>query len=113
MTRNADYNACKLLIPNEMAILTKTKILVYREDYGGEIGSKRWLKQFIGKTPNDELRYQQNIVAIYRATISVSSMTSAVNDLLRKSENRRRCSKECKQAVRIKFSHCTLAIILS
>ena len=56
--------------------------MVYREDYGGEIGSKRWLKQFIGKTQNDELKYQDNIVAISGATISVRSMTSAVNDLL-------------------------------
>ena len=26
------------------------RVLIYRENYGGEIGSKRWLKQFIGMT---------------------------------------------------------------
>lgn len=63
-------------------IIKKTKVLIYREDYGGEISSKRWLKQFIGKTKEDELRYQDNIVAISGATISVRSMTSAMNNLL-------------------------------
>ena len=57
--------------------------MVYREDYGGEIGSKRWLKQFIGKTQNDELRYGDNIAAISGATISVQVMTKAMNDLLK------------------------------
>ena len=64
-------------------IVKKAKILVYREDYGGEIGSKRWLQQFIGKTQNDELRYNDTVVAISGATISVRSMTNAMNDLLK------------------------------
>lgn len=72
-----------LILLNKDLIVEKAKVLIYREDYGGEIGSKRWLKQFVGKTPKDELKYQQNIVAISGATISVRSMTSAVNDLLR------------------------------
>ena len=63
-------------------IIVKSKVLVYREDYGGEIGSKRWLKQFVGKTQNDKLRYGDNIAAISGATISVRSMTNAVNNLL-------------------------------
>lgn len=63
-------------------IVKKAKVLVYREDYGGEIGSKRWLKQFIGKSPNDELKYGDNIAAISGATISVKSMTLAINNLL-------------------------------
>lgn len=63
-------------------IILKTKVLVYREDYGGEIGSKRWLQQFIGKKTSDDLRYGDNIAAISGATISVRSMTNAVNNLL-------------------------------
>ncbi len=63
-------------------IIVKSKVLVYREDYGGEIGSKRWLRQFIGKTQNDTLTYGNNIAAISGATISVRSMTKAVNDVL-------------------------------
>lgn len=71
-----------ILLDGNLTIV-KAKVLAYREDYGGEIGSKRWLKQFIGKTQNDELKYQENIVAISGATISVRSMTDAVNDLLK------------------------------
>ncbi|HKK12069.1 MAG TPA: FMN-binding protein [Flavobacteriaceae bacterium] len=70
-----------ILLDQNLTVL-KAKVLVYREDYGGEIGSKRWLKQFIGKTQDDELKYRENIVAISGATISVRSMTNAVNDLL-------------------------------
>jgi len=59
------------------------KVLIYREDYGGEIGSKRWLKQFVGKSLNDELNVGQNIKAISGATISVNAMTTAVNNVLK------------------------------
>ncbi|MDO7173814.1 FMN-binding protein [Mariniflexile sp. AS56] len=64
-------------------IVLKTKVTAYREDYGGEIGSKRWLQQFIGKKASDNLRYGDNIVAISGATISVRSMTNAMNNLLK------------------------------
>lgn len=77
-----DYFDYLVLLDKDL-IIVKTKILVYREDYGGEIGSKRWLKQFIGKTQNDELRYGDNIAAISGATISVQVMTKAMNDLLK------------------------------
>ena len=70
-----------VLLDKELVIL-KAKVLIYREDYGGEIGSKRWLKQFIGKTHSDELKYGDNIMAISGATISVRSMTNAMNNLL-------------------------------
>lgn len=70
-----------VLLDTDLVVL-KTKMLMYREEYGGEIGSKRWLKQFIGKTGNDELVYGDNIMAISGATISVRSMTNAMNDLL-------------------------------
>jgi len=64
-------------------IIVKSKVLIYREDYGSEIGSKRWLKQLIGKTQNDKLIYGDNIAAISGATISVKSMTNAINNLLK------------------------------
>ena len=75
-----------LVLLNPELVVLNTKILIYREDYGGEIGSRRWLKQFIGKTQKDELRYGDNIMAISGATISVKSMTAAMNDLLRSLE---------------------------
>ncbi|HCY81395.1 MAG TPA: FMN-binding protein, partial [Xanthomarina gelatinilytica] len=70
-----------VLLDAELVVLN-AKVLVYREDYGGEIGSKRWLKQFVGKTQNDDLRYGDNIMAISGATISVRSMIAAMNNLL-------------------------------
>ena len=72
-----------LVLLDKDLIVLKTKVLAYREDYGGEIGSKRWLKQFIGKTQNDDLRYGDNIAAISGATISVRSMTRAMNNFLK------------------------------
>ncbi|MBA6157017.1 FMN-binding protein [Tenacibaculum sp. S7007] len=71
-----------LVLLDKDLIVAKTKILVYREDYGGEIGSRRWLKQFIGKTSKDKLQYEKDIIAISGATISASSMTIAVNNFL-------------------------------
>ena len=64
-------------------IVKKIKILAYREDYGGEITSKRWLRQFAGLTGVDEIKYGTDIKAISGATISAVSMTDAVNDLLK------------------------------
>lgn len=59
-----------------------SKILVYRENWGGEIGSKRWLKQFTGKGKEDRLKYMKDISAISGATISVKSMIETVNVFL-------------------------------
>ena len=65
-------------------IITKSKVLIYREEYGGEIGSKRWLKQFDGaSSASAELKYNRDIIPISGATISVRSMTKAMNDLLK------------------------------
>jgi len=80
-SKTAKYDYLVLLNP-ELAIV-KAKVLIYREEYGGEIGSKRWLRQFIGKTQNDEFRYGDNIDAIAGATISVRSMTNAMNNLMK------------------------------
>jgi len=78
-TATFDY----LVLFNENFIITKSKVLVYREEYGGEIGSRRWLKQFDGASPaSHELKYNQDIIPISGATISVHSMTKAMNNLL-------------------------------
>jgi len=72
-----------LVLFDENLVIKKAKVLIYREDYGGEIGSKRWLKQFIGKSTKDELIYKKDIIAISGATVSANSMTVAVNNLLK------------------------------
>ena len=88
-TAKFDY----LVIFDQEWTVLNSKVLVYREEYGGEIGSKRWLKQFLGKTPNDRVDMETNIDAISGATISVRSMTLAVDNLfqsiaiLRKNES--------------------------
>ena len=70
-----------LVLFNPNLVILKAKVLVYREDYGGEIGSKRWLRQFEGKSVETNFLLQKNIAAISGATISVKSMTSAINRL--------------------------------
>ena len=72
-----------LVIFDNDLIIKKIKILAYREDYGGEISSKRWLEQFSGYSRQDSLRYGSEIKAISGATISAQSMTHAVNELLK------------------------------
>lgn len=74
-TAEFDY----LIIFNKDLSIARTKVLVYREEYGGEIGSRRWLRQFVGKSKAGELN---DIAAISGATISVRSMKDAVKDIL-------------------------------
>lgn len=74
-TAEFDY----LVIFNKDLEIARTKVLVYREEYGGEIGSRRWLRQFTGKSKASEL---DHIAAISGATISVRSMKKAVKDIL-------------------------------
>ena len=81
-SKTADFDY--LVLFDSEFIITKSKVLIYREEYGGEIGSKRWLKQFIGESIHSpELKYGKTIVPISGATISVRSMTKAINDLLK------------------------------
>jgi len=70
-----------VVFDTEMSIV-HTKVLIYREEYGGEIGSKRWLKQFLGKTGKDRVDVKTNVDGIAGATISVRSMTNSVDRLL-------------------------------
>lgn len=78
-TATYDY----LVLFDKDFIITKSKVLIYREEYGGEIGSKRWLKQFIGSAAGaKKLVYNDDIIPISGATISVQSMTLAINNLL-------------------------------
>lgn len=71
-----------LILLDKNKIILKAKVLVYRENYGGEIASKRWLSQFESKDMNSTLRYREEIMAISGATISVQSMTSSISEFL-------------------------------
>jgi hypothetical protein len=68
-----------LILFDQNFIHKKAKVLVYREDYGGEISSKRWLSQFQETTLDERFTYGDNISAISGATISVKSMTNSIN----------------------------------
>jgi Na+-translocating ferredoxin:NAD+ oxidoreductase RnfG subunit len=72
-----------IIIFDDNLIISKVKVLVYREDHGGEVGSKRWLNQFKGKTNSDYLNYQKDIAAISGATISAKSLTNEINKVLK------------------------------
>lgn len=77
-TAKFDY----LVLFNDKLQIVNSKVLIYREEYGGEIGSTRWLKQFLGLSGKDRVSMDNNIDAIAGATISVRSMTRAMDKLL-------------------------------
>lgn len=78
MKRKFDY----IVMFNTDFTIKKSKILIYREEHGKQIGSQRWLKQFIGLSVADNPIYGQDIDAISGATISASSMTKAIANVL-------------------------------
>lgn len=80
-SKTADFDY--LILLDVSGTIKKSNVLIYREEYGGEIGSTRWLRQFIGKNTNDNLEYRNNIDAISGATISVRSMINATNNVLK------------------------------
>lgn len=55
----------------------KVSIVKYRSERGGEIASKKWLKQFENYS-SGELRYGKEISALSGATLSASSITSDI-----------------------------------
>ena len=59
--------------------LINAHIVKYREDYGYEVGNKRWLNQFIGLGVNSDFIIGKNIDGISGATISVNSVTRGIN----------------------------------
>ena len=54
--------------------ILKVEILHYRENYGAEICSRRWLKQFVGIDTKNSQSYNNSVDAISGATISVNSL---------------------------------------
>lgn len=56
-------------------------VLTYREEYGGEIGSKRFLNQFIGKSSKTPLHLNKEINGIAGATISCNSITNSISEM--------------------------------
>lgn len=76
------YDFDYLVLLNPKLEIVNIKILIYREEHGNEISSRRWLKQFFGLKVNDRAILQENIDGISGATISVRSMTTEMDLLL-------------------------------
>jgi hypothetical protein len=53
-------------------------VMAYREPYGGEIRSSRFLAQYRGKRPADRLRTYREVVNVAGATLSVDAASRAV-----------------------------------
>ena len=68
-----------MVLLDESNTIKLVKILVYREDYGGEVGGKRWLQQWIGVSDRKDM-----VHAISGATISIYSLKNSINYLLKR-----------------------------
>ena len=55
-----------------------SEIIKYREAYGGEVGNKSWLNQFINFNESSDYK---SVSSISGATISVNSLTKGINKL--------------------------------
>ena len=62
--------------------IDKIAILVYRESRGAEIGKKRFLYQFKGKSLKNKIRINRDIINISGATMSVVTMCKGVKKIL-------------------------------
>ena len=67
-----------MVLLDESNTIKLVKVLIYREDYGGEVGGKRWLSQWIGVKDRKDF-----VHAISGATISVNSLKYSINYLLK------------------------------
>jgi hypothetical protein len=68
-----------LVVVDKELTIKRIKILRYREDHGGEVASKRWLRQFTGLTPGSALKFGEDISGISGATLSAKALTHEVN----------------------------------
>jgi Na+-translocating ferredoxin:NAD+ oxidoreductase RnfG subunit len=73
-----------MVVFNKDLSILKVKVLVYREDQGGEIGSNRWLKQFSGKKDPKEMKFGHDIQNISGATMSARSLTEDVKKVIKR-----------------------------
>ena len=62
--------------------VTNVEILVYRESRGSEVRKKRFNYQYQGKTIDDPIRINRDVINISGATMSVRSMSAGVKRAL-------------------------------
>ena len=61
---------------------TDVELLVFRDARGNEVGKKRFNSQYDGKTVEDPIRINKDIINISGATMSVRSMSAGVKRVL-------------------------------
>jgi len=62
--------------------VTEVAVMEYRESRGGEVKEQRFLSQFKGKTSNDPIRVNQDIVNYTGATLSSNAIARGVRRAL-------------------------------
>ena len=70
-----------LCIFNEDGSVYNVSVIKYREQYGGQIKSERWLKKFENYTDTSNYIIGENINSISGATISVHSISKGIHKL--------------------------------
>lgn len=58
-----------------------TEIVRYREQYGGAVQEKKWLKQFTGKSFDSQFKVGKDVSSISGATISAKSIAVGIKKL--------------------------------
>ncbi len=58
------------------------RMLIYRETHGGDVKRTRFLYQYRGKTIDDPIRINRDIISISGATMSVNAMNRGVKKVL-------------------------------
>ena len=70
-----------LTIFNDSSEVHHTAIIKYREAFGGEVSSKKWLNQFTAYTDSSNYKVGRDISGISGATLSVHSITKGIHKL--------------------------------
>ena len=70
-----------LVILNINGNIINTNVIKYREAYGGEVGNKGWLQQFLYRNNNSSYNIGKDINGISGATISVKSMSKGIQKI--------------------------------
>jgi len=70
-----------LCVFNDSAMVEHSSIIKYREPYGGEVGSRKWLNQFASYTDSSSYKVGKDISGISGATLSVNSVTKGIHKL--------------------------------
>lgn len=70
-----------LVLYDKSFVVTDLKVLIYREEHGGEVRNDIWTEQFKGKNNNSNFKLGEDIDGISGATISSKSITNGVKKL--------------------------------